>query len=139
MHPSHTFCQQQSLNVIRLYSRGRGSMQIGQSSAGGRSLNKASSYISLARFLQASLCCERSANWQTRLQYLTILQAEHILNISPSDSHLLQLAQVIMRFLVSIVDDMFIKFFYLEFMRAETAKRERKTRVFQQYSGQLLR
>ena len=68
---------------------------MGHSGLSGCSLNRSSSNNSTKRFLHTFLCLGRCATWQSRLQYLTILQAVHLLSLMSSDSALLQLAQTV--------------------------------------------
>ena len=65
---------------------------MGHSSQSGGSLNNSSSNNSVARFLQAFLCCGRCATWHSRQQYFTNLQALHVLSLFSPASSLPQLA-----------------------------------------------
>lgn len=66
---------------------------MGHSSLSGWSLNSSSSNNSAARFLQARLCFRRCDTWQSLQQYLTALQAVHVLSLHSSVSPVPQLAQ----------------------------------------------
>ena len=90
VHPKHNIFPQQLWYDVKVLSIGNGRKQTAHSSLGGGSLNKASSFSSVARVLQACLCTDQWAFWHATLQYRIALQAAHFLRPSPPLPHAAQ-------------------------------------------------